>query len=114
MNEPASPRARRRSPAPRSSQSVEELAELFKCLADPTRLRILATLDEHGTQCVHELCATLAMSQPAVSHQLRILRSARLVRGRRDGREIHYAIDDEHVLSVLREGRRHVRHGGLS
>src|SRR6266545_4888522 len=92
---------------------VELLAELFKCLADPTRVRILAALAENGSQCVHEICAELGMSQPAVSHQLRTLRAARLVRGRRAGREIHYAIDDEHVLAVLSEGLRHVKHGGI-
>jgi ArsR family transcriptional regulator, lead/cadmium/zinc/bismuth-responsive transcriptional repressor len=92
--------------------AAEQLAELFKCLADPTRLRILTALKEHGSLCVHELCTWLGMSQPAVSHQLRILRGARLVAGRRAGREIHYSIDDDHVLAVLSEGLTHVRHGG--
>lgn len=97
-----------------ASAEVEDLAELFKCLADPTRLRILAALAENDSMCVHELCAALGMSQPAVSHQLRTLRASRLVRGRRAGREIHYTIDDEHVLAVLSEGLTHVRHGGPS
>jgi DNA-binding transcriptional ArsR family regulator len=91
---------------------VERLADLFKCLADPTRLRILSSLAEHGSLCVHEISTWLGMSQPAVSHQLRVLRSAHLVAGKRSGREIHYSIDDEHVLAVLREGLTHVRHAG--
>ncbi len=91
-----------------ASGQVEDLAELFKSLGDPTRLRILVALAEHGSMCVHELCEWLGMSQPAVSHQLRTLRAARLVRGTRSGREIHYAIDDEHVLAVLSEGLNHV------
>lgn len=90
---------------------VDELAETFKVLADPTRLRILATLVQAGETCVHELCARVGMSQPAVSHQLRVLRQARLVRSRRAGREIFYCLDDDHVLVLLSEGLKHVGHG---
>jgi DNA-binding transcriptional ArsR family regulator len=95
-----------------ASAKVEELAEIFKVLADPTRLRILSALAEHGSLCVHELTTWLGMQQSAVSHQLRLLRAARLVRGRRDGREIHYTLDDDHVLALLSQGLRHVGHGG--
>jgi ArsR family transcriptional regulator, lead/cadmium/zinc/bismuth-responsive transcriptional repressor len=95
-----------------ASAQVESLAGIFKVLGDPTRLRILAALAEHGSLCVHELTTWLGMRQSAVSHQLRLLRAARLVRGRRDGREIHYALDDAHVLALLSEGLKHVRHGG--
>src|SRR5437867_777278 len=90
-----------------ATEQVEELAEIFKTLADPTRLRLLAALAHEGEMCVHELCARVAMSQPAVSHQLRVLRTARLVRGRRAGREIFYAIDDDHVLTLVQEGLMH-------
>ena len=96
--------------ASKAASHVEALAELFKCLAEPSRLKILLALAEHKTLCVHELCEWLGMTQPAVSQQLRILRAAALVRGKRNGREIHYAIDDAHVLSVLSEGVTHVRH----
>jgi ArsR family transcriptional regulator, lead/cadmium/zinc/bismuth-responsive transcriptional repressor len=94
-----------------ASAQVEELAGLFKLLADPTRLRILAALVEHGSLCVHELVAELGLRQPAVSQQLRMLRAARVVRGRREGREIHYALDDDHILALLEGGLEHVRHG---
>ena|SRR5688572_8932672 len=94
-----------------ASAQVEGLAEIFKVLADPTRLRILTALAENGSLCVHELTTWLGMQQSAVSHQLRLLRGARLVRGQREGREIHYSIDDAHVLALLSEGLKHVRHG---
>jgi ArsR family transcriptional regulator, lead/cadmium/zinc/bismuth-responsive transcriptional repressor len=104
--------AQRRRLAAAASAQVEDLAEIFKLLADPTRLRVLTALveAESGEMCVHELCARLKMTQPAVSHQLRILRTARLVRGRRDGRETHYFLDDEHVLTLISKGLEHVRH----
>ena len=94
-----------------ASAQVDELAEIFKTLGDPTRLRILTTLAEHGEMCVHELCVRVAMSQPAVSHQLRYMRVARLVRARRAGREIFYTLDDEHVMALVSEGLKHVGHG---
>ena len=94
-----------------ASAKVEELAEIFKVLGDPTRLRILAALAEHGSLCVHELTTWLGMQQSAISHQLRLLRSARLVRGRREGREIHYSLDDAHVMALLSQGLKHVGHG---
>ena len=89
---------------------VHELSEIFKTLGDPTRLRILAALCA-GERCVHELCARLRMSQPAVSHQLRTLRAARLVKPRREGREIFYSLDDAHVLVLIEEGLKHAAHG---
>jgi DNA-binding transcriptional ArsR family regulator len=82
------------------------VAEMFKTLSDPTRLRLLTRLAE-GEACVHELCAALAMSQTAVSHQLRLLRVARLVRTRRAGREIFYSLEDEHVMSLVASARAH-------
>jgi DNA-binding transcriptional ArsR family regulator len=103
-------RLRKRIVAAASAQ-VDDLAEIFRTLADPTRLRLLTALAEGGEMCVHELCARVAMSQPAVSHQLRTLRTARLVRPRRAGREIFYSLDDEHVLKLLQEGLTHAGHG---
>jgi ArsR family transcriptional regulator len=98
-------------PVRKLARQVDELAVLFKNLADPTRLRILTALVERGELCVHDLCDRLGMSQTAVSHSLRVLRVARLVRGVRRGREIVYSLDDQHVLSVLMEGLKHVEHG---
>jgi DNA-binding transcriptional ArsR family regulator len=92
-----------------AEEQVEDLAEIFRVLADPTRLKILAALTDERSLCVHELCHRLGMSQPAVSHQLRTLRAARLVRVQRAGREIHYSLDDEHVVRLISEGLKHVR-----
>ncbi|HJZ86197.1 MAG TPA: metalloregulator ArsR/SmtB family transcription factor [Polyangia bacterium] len=91
------------------AERVHGLAEIFKTLGDPTRLKILAAL---GTRerCVHDLCVRLHMSQPAVSHQLRILRSERLVKPRRAGREIFYSLDDAHVMVLIEEGLKHAGH----
>ena len=79
---------------------VHAAAEIFKSLADPTRLRILLDL-KAGERCVHELCAAMGASQTAMSHQLRTLRAARLVKAERQGREIFYSINDEHVMKLV-------------
>jgi DNA-binding transcriptional ArsR family regulator len=92
--------------APFADRDAVEVAGIFQTLADPTRLKILALLAE-GEACVHMVCAHLDMTQSAISHQLRLLRVAHLVRPRRVGRKIYYAIDDDHVQTLLREGLRH-------
>src|SRR5262245_44195386 len=89
-----------RSAKRRNEEEIRAAAEIFKSLSDPTRLRILLRLAA-GEACVHELCAALAMSQPAVSHQLRLLRVGRMVQTRRKGREIFYSIQDEHVMKLV-------------
>ena len=85
------------------------LAETFKALSDPTRVRILSAL-LHGELCVYELADTVGASQSAVSHQLRTLREMRLVRSRREGRHVFYALDDDHIYGLFREGLEHVSH----
>ena len=92
-----------------SPESVERMSEFFKLLGDPTRVRILAALSE-GELCVSDLAAALGMERTAVSHQLRLLRAARLVRARRDGKMICYSFDDEHVDGVFRLAREHISH----
>ena len=86
------------------------LAETFKALSDPTRVRIVSLLAQ-AELCVCDLSSMLGMSQSAVSHQLRTLRDLRLVRWRREGREIFYALDDEHVADLFYRGLEHVAHG---
>ncbi len=85
------------------------LAETFKALSDPTRLRIVSLLAD-AELCVCDLAAALGMTQSAISHQLRTLRELRLVRWRREGRQIFYALDDEHVADLFRRGLDHVVH----
>ncbi|MDD4731803.1 MAG: metalloregulator ArsR/SmtB family transcription factor [Desulfovibrio sp.] len=91
-------------------QEVLGLAELFKILGDPTRVRILRALFA-GELCVCDLACLLGMSASAVSHQLRVLRAARLVRFRKEGKVVFYALDDDHVRGLVAEGLDHVRHG---
>ena len=86
------------------------LAETFKALSDPTRVRIVSLLAD-AELCVCDLAAALDMSQSAVSHQLRTLRDRRLVRWRRDGKQVFYTLDDEHVADLFQIGLDHVAHG---
>jgi DNA-binding transcriptional ArsR family regulator len=86
-----------------------QVAEIFKALADPTRVRILHALS-HAELCVGDLAAVLAMSESAVSHQLRLLRGLRVVRARRDGKLVFYALDDEHVTRLFQLSLEHLGH----
>ena len=86
------------------------LAETFKALSDPSRVRIVSLL-AGAELCVCDLAAALDMSQSAVSHQLRTLRDLRLVHWRREGRQIFYTLDDEHVADLFQMGLDHVSHG---
>ena len=84
-----------------------DLAELFKMFADSTRIKILYDLTQ-GEKNVTELCADLEMNQSAVSHQLRILKQARLLRSRRDGKTVFYSLADDHVRTLLEQGTEHI------
>ena len=98
-----------RKPRALGGAELASVAATFRTLSDPTRLRILSLLGQ-SERCVHELCTWTGMSQPAVSHQLRLLRVAQLVRARRAGREVFYALDDEHVMALVEEARSHAGH----
>jgi len=89
--------------------TATHLAEFFKALSDPTRVRIISALSA-GELCVCDLAATLGMSPSAISHQLRLLRQLRLVKRRKVGQMVYYTLDDEHVSTLFREGIDHVRH----
>lgn len=86
------------------------LADLFSTLSDASRVRIVAVLLEQELS-VGSLAEALGMSESAVSHQLRGLRQLRLVRSRRQGRQIFYSLDDDHVAEIFRMGLDHVDHG---
>jgi DNA-binding transcriptional ArsR family regulator len=90
-------------------RTAADLAQLFGALSDPTRLRLISVLTL-GEQNVGALAAAVGLSESAVSHQLRLLRSLRLVRSRRDGRQIFYCLDDEHIADLYRRGLDHVQH----
>jgi ArsR family transcriptional regulator len=87
-----------------------QLAELFSALSDASRVRIIALLLE-GEMSVSALAKGLAMSESAVSHQLRGLRQMHLVRARKAGRQVFYTFDDEHISHLFSLGLEHVRHG---
>ena len=84
-----------------------DLAELFKCFGDSTRIRILFALFE-SEMCVCDLANTLDMTQSAVSHQLKILKTAKLIDFRREGKSVIYKLADSHVSSILAQGAEHL------
>jgi ArsR family transcriptional regulator len=86
-----------------------ELADFFKVLGDPTRIRILNALAE-AELCVCDIANVLNMTQSSISHQLRVLKQARLVRNRKDGKVVFYRLDDEHVASIVALGLLHLGH----
>jgi ArsR family transcriptional regulator len=87
------------------------LSELFKLLGDPSRLRIINALSAAGELCVCDLSAALDLSQSAMSHQLSLLRRARLVRSRKDGKVVFYALDDQHISGLLALAAEHAAEG---
>ena len=93
-----------------ADKDVGAVAETFRVLGDPTRIRILDALGT-GELCVNDLASAVGISESAVSHQLRLLRTMRLVRVRREGRMAYYAVDDHHILELLSQARTHVQEG---
>lgn len=95
---------------------AEALADGFKLLGEPNRVRILHALLEAGELCVCDLAATVDVSETTVSHAMRLLKAAGIVRNRRDGRIVYYRLDDAHVRMLLDLSREHLAHssGGRS
>ena len=87
--------------------ALYDLAELFKVFGDSTRIRILFALFDQEL-CVCDLAAALNMTQSAISHQLRLLKQARLVSGRREGKQIVYFLADDHVRTIIQQGMDHI------
>ena len=90
--------------------AIEAMAEVFKALGDPTRLRILLVLLHEGEQSVGNLAESVGMSDSAVSHQLRLLRNLRIVSTERQGRTIVYRLDDNHIAGLLQQAVDHQSH----
>ena len=84
-----------------------DLAELFKVFGDSTRIRIMSVLLGEE-MCVCDLAEVLSMNQSAISHQLKILKQAKLVKNRRDGKQVYYALADDHVSTILAMGLEHI------
>lgn len=88
-------------------EELYDLAELFKVFGDSTRIRILFVLFE-AEVCVCDLAEVLHMTQSAVSHQLKILKQAKLVSARREGKSVFYSLADDHVRTIIAQGREHI------
>ncbi|MCI8739438.1 MAG: helix-turn-helix transcriptional regulator [Oscillibacter sp.] len=87
--------------------TLYDLSELFRIFGDSTRIRILYVLFE-SEMCVCDIAALLGMTQSAISHQLRALKNARLVKARREGKTVFYALADDHVKTIINQGLEHV------
>ncbi len=86
---------------------LSRLSEFFKVFGDKTRIKILYSLLT-SELCVHDLSVLLELSQTAVSHQLRILRQTRLVKNRKEGKNVYYSLDDSHIVEIFKAGLEHI------
>lgn len=92
-----------------AENTIQQLADTFKILGDNTRIKILTVLSRQE-MCVCDIAETLEMGQSTISHQLRVLRGAKLVKFRKEGKEAWYSLDDNHVVDLLRLGIEHINH----
>lgn len=89
-------------------ETLYDLAELFKVFGDTTRVRILCALFE-SEMCVCDISVLLGMTQSSISHQLRVLKSAKLVKNRKEGKVVYYSLDDEHIKHIFAQGLEHIK-----
>nr|WP_166245040.1 metalloregulator ArsR/SmtB family transcription factor [Paenibacillus turpanensis] len=92
-----------------SEDKAVEMADIFKALGDPTRVKLIHALIQREL-CVHDLTVILDMGQSAVSHQLRYLRNLRIVKRRKEGKTVFYSIDDHHVEEIFMQTLQHIKH----
>lgn len=90
--------------------TAAHVAELFRAFSDTSRVRILSVLADREMN-VHSLAEAVGVSESGVSHHLRSLRQMRLVQARREGKEVYYRLEDEHVIALFKEGVKHVQYG---
>lgn len=95
-----------------ATDKAQRMAEFFSALSDPHRLKLLSALAQQEL-CVCDLAAAVKMGESAVSHQLRVLRSQRLVKYRRQGRNVYYSLADSHIMALYREAAEHLDEGSL-
>ena len=88
-------------------ETLYDLAELFKVFGDSGRIKILYALFE-AELCVGDIAQLLGLTQTAVSHQLRILKANKLVKARKDGKNVFYSLSDDHVYSIINQGMEHI------
>ena len=89
-------------------ETIDHLGELFKGFADATRVHILSLLLQKQELCVSEIAEAVELSQSAISHQLRLLKQMHLIKFRREGKNVHYSLADDHVKTILEMGLEHV------
>jgi len=89
------------------TETITSMNEIFNVLGDPTRLRIVLALS-HAELCVQDIAGLLNITESAISHQLRNLKTLRLVKQRRDGKMAYYSLDDEHIEDLIRVATRHI------
>lgn len=104
---PSSKRVKEISASLSPTDRLFDLADLFKALGDSTRIRILDALLQ-SELCVCDLVEIVGMTQSAVSHQLRVLRSAKIVKHRKEGKNVYYSLDDHHIRKLMEDGMEHV------
>ncbi len=92
-----------------SDDNAAMLAEVFKVLGDPTRIKIIFALSCFEL-CVCDIAETVGMTQSAVSHQLRLMRNMKLVKYRKEGKSVYYSLDDDHILQLFNQGMEHIKH----
>jgi DNA-binding transcriptional ArsR family regulator len=88
-------------------EKINEMGDFFKALSDSTRLKIILVISE-GEICVNDISAKIGMTKSAVSHQLSYLKNLRLVKSRKDGKEVYYSLDDDHVNLLIKSAWEHV------
>ena len=86
---------------------INDMGDFFKALSDPTRLKIVLTIS-NGEICVNDIAAKIGMTKSAVSHQLAYLKNLRLIKSRKDGKEVYYSLDDDHVNLLIKSAWEHV------
>lgn len=93
-------------------EEIQNLSEMFKLFADETRLRIICSI-LNTELCVCDLCELLELSQSAVSHQLQLLRSSKLVKYRKEGKQVYYSLEDDHIESIIKMSLAHTMEGDV-
>lgn len=91
-----------------SDDEIVDLADLFKNFSDSSRIKIMYTISNNEL-CVQDIANAVSMTQSAVSHQLRVLKTSRLVKSRKEGKEVYYSLDDEHITDIFNKGLEHIR-----
>ncbi len=93
-----------------NEETLYDVAELFKAFADTTRIKVISVLKDEEL-CVGAISELINVSQSAVSHQLRVLKNSKIVKPRRDGKQIYYSLDDEHIKKIYDMGLEHIMKG---